>query len=218
MEGREPWGDLPRACAQTCPQRGGQCGACAQTSLRTGAWTRSHHQAQFCGSATLRRHGCVRSWLTGVSRPAHRFLRRQVSWSAVPISWRIFQFFMIHTVKGFGIVNKAEVDAFLEFFCFFYDPVDVVNLISGSSAFSKSSLNIWNNLWFTNCWSLAWRILSITLLACEMSAIVQWFEHSLALLFFGTGMKTDLFQTLWPLLSFPNLLTYWVQHFNSIIF
>ena len=53
------------------------------------------------------------------------------------------QFFMIHTVKGFGIVNKAEVDAFLEFFCFFYDPVDVVNLISGSSAFSKSSLNIW---------------------------------------------------------------------------
>ena len=50
---------------------------------------------------------------------------------------------MIHTVKGFGIVNKAEVDAFLEFFCFFYDPVDVVNLISGSSAFSKSSLNIW---------------------------------------------------------------------------
>ena len=48
---------------------------------------------------------------------------------------------------------------------------------------------------FTYCWSLAWKILSITLLACEMSAIVQYFEHSLALPFFGTGMKTDLFQS-----------------------
>ena len=48
---------------------------------------------------------------------------------------------------------------------------------------------------FTYCWSLAWRILSITLLACEMSAILQWFEHSLALPFFGIGMKTDLFQS-----------------------
>ena len=52
------------------------------------------------------------------------------------------QFIVIHTVKGFGIVNKAEVDAFLEFSFFFDDPADVGNLISGSSAFSKSSLNI----------------------------------------------------------------------------
>ena len=50
---------------------------------------------------------------------------------------------MIHTVKGFGIVNKAEVDVFLELSCFFHDPADVGNLISGSSAFSKTSLNIW---------------------------------------------------------------------------
>ena len=50
---------------------------------------------------------------------------------------------MIHTVKGFGIVSKAKVDVFLELSCFFDDPVDVGNLISGSSAFSKSSLNIW---------------------------------------------------------------------------
>ena len=50
---------------------------------------------------------------------------------------------MIHIVKGFGIVNKAEIDAFLELSCFFDDPVDAGNLISGSSAFSKSSLNIW---------------------------------------------------------------------------
>ena len=50
---------------------------------------------------------------------------------------------VIHTVRGFGIVNKAEVDIFQEFSCFFYDPTDVGNLISGVSAFSKSSLNIW---------------------------------------------------------------------------
>ena len=50
---------------------------------------------------------------------------------------------MVHTVKGFGIVNKAEIDVFLVLSCFFHDPVDVGNLISGSSAFSKTSLNIW---------------------------------------------------------------------------
>ena len=53
------------------------------------------------------------------------------------------QFVMIHIVKSFGVVNKAEVDIFLELSCFFDDPMDVGNLISGSSAFSKSSLNIW---------------------------------------------------------------------------
>ena len=54
------------------------------------------------------------------------------------------QFIVIHTVKGFGIVNKAEIDGFLELPCFFDDPADVGNLIYGSSAFSKTSLNIWN--------------------------------------------------------------------------
>ena len=53
------------------------------------------------------------------------------------------QFVVIHTVKGFGIVNKAEIDVFLELSYFFHDPSDVGNLISGSSAFSKTSLNIW---------------------------------------------------------------------------
>ena len=53
------------------------------------------------------------------------------------------QVVVIHTVKGFGIVNKAEIDVFLELSCFVYDPTDVDNLISDSSAFSKSSLNIW---------------------------------------------------------------------------
>ena len=78
---------------------------------------------------------------------------------------------MIHTVKGCGIVNKAEIDVFLELACFSDDPVDVGKLISGSSAFSKTILNIWK---FTVhvLLKLAWIILSITLLACEMSAIV----------------------------------------------
>ena len=62
----------------------------------------------------------------------------------IPISFRIFQFVVIHTVKDSGIVNKAEIDVFLELSCFFDDPIDVGNLISGSSAFSKSSLYIWN--------------------------------------------------------------------------
>ena len=59
------------------------------------------------------------------------------------MSLRIFQFVVIHTVKGYGIVSKAEVDIFLELFCFFNDLVDVGNLIFGSSAFSKCNLNIW---------------------------------------------------------------------------
>ena len=109
------------------------------------------------------------------------------------------QFIVIHTVKGFDVINKAEVDVFLVFPCFFNDPVDIGNLISGSFAFSKSSLNIWNftsgTVQFLYYWRLAWRILSITLLACAMSAIVWEFEHSLALPFFGIGMKTDLFQS-----------------------
>ena len=71
----------------------------------------------------------------------------QVSQEAGQVVWysqllKTFpEFVVIHTVKGFGIVNKAEVDIFLELPCFFYDPVDVENLISGSSAFSKSILN-----------------------------------------------------------------------------
>ena len=82
------------------------------------------------------------------------------------------QFIVIHTVKDFGIVNRAEINVFLEFSCFFDDPADIGNLICGSSAFSKTSLNIWK---FTVHILLkpGWRILSITLLACEMSAIMQ---------------------------------------------
>ena len=78
---------------------------------------------------------------------------------------------MIHIVRGFGIVNKAEVDVFLELSCFFNDPVDVGNLISGSSSFSKSNLNSWKFLVHVLL-KPSWRNVSITLLVCEMSAIV----------------------------------------------
>ena len=102
----------------------------------------------------------------------------QISQDAGQVVWysyllnNFLQFIVIHTVNSFPVVNKAEVDVFLEFSCFFHDPTDVGNLISGSSAFSKTSLNNWN---FAVHILLkpAWRILSITLLACEMSSISQ---------------------------------------------
>ena len=104
------------------------------------------------------------------------------------------QFIVIHTVKGFGVVNKAEVPVFQKLSCFFSDPMDVGNLISGSSAFSKSSLSIFKftvlvllkpglenfEHYFASVWD-------------ECSYAVIW--TFLALPFFGIGMKTDLFQS-----------------------
>ena len=82
--------------------------------------------------------------LTAASWPAYRFLRKEVRLSGIPISFRIFHSLLWSTwVKGFSAVNEAEVYTFLEFPCFYYDPMDFVTLISGSSAFSKSSLYIW---------------------------------------------------------------------------
>ena len=90
------------------------------------------------------------------------------------------QFVVVHTVKGFGLVNKAKVDVFLELSFFFDEPVDVGNLISGSSAFSKSSLNIWN---FSVHVLLKPHLENFEhLLACEMSVVVRnIFWHCLSL-------------------------------------
>ena len=110
--------------------------------------------------------------LTVAFWPAHGFLRNQVRWSGIPIS-KNFQFVVIHIGKGFGIVNEAEVDGFLEFSYFFYDPVDFGNVISGSSAFSESSWTSENSR-FKYCLSLAWRILIMTLLACIQFSSVQF--------------------------------------------
>ena len=96
--------------------------------------------------------------LTVASWPAYRFLRREVRWSCIPISLGIFQFAVICTVKGFGIVNKEEVDVFLELSCFFDVPTDVGNFASGSSAFSKSSLEVHSSCtveaWLGEFWAI----------------------------------------------------------------
>ena len=127
------------------------------------------------------------------------------------------QFIVIHTVNGFGIVNKAELDVFLELSCFFDDPVDVGNLISGSSAFYKSNLNIWK---FTVHVLLKPGLDNfehyVPSLWDEWKCAVIWTFFGIA--FLGNWNENWPFPVLWPLLSFPNLLAYWVQHFHSIIF
>ena len=123
----------------------------------------------------------------------------QVSQEAGKVVWysnllmNFPQFIVIHTVKGFSIVTEAEVDVFLEFSCFFYDPTDIGNLSVIPLLFLNPVLTPGSS-WYMYYWSLSWRILSIFLLVCEMSTTVWEFEHSLALSFFGIGMKTDLFQ------------------------
>ena len=127
------------------------------------------------------------------------------------------QFIVIHTVKGLGIVNIAEIDVFLELSCFINDPAGVGNLISGSSAFSKISLNIWKFMVHV--------LLKPGLEIFEYYFTSMWDECNCAVVWalFGTTFLRDWnedwpFPVLWPLLSFPNFLAYWVQHFKSIIF
>ena len=156
---------------------------------------------------------------------------RQISQEAGKVVWyskllknffffllkNLSQFVVIYTVKGFGVVNIAKVDVYLELSCFFYDLTDVGNLISASSAFSKSNLSIMRlsvhillkpdlenfkhyfaSMWFECICAVVWTFLVIAFLW-------DWKENWP-------------FPILWPLLSFPNLLAYWVQKFNSIIF
>ena len=110
------------------------------------------------------------------------------------------QFIVIHPVKGFGVVNKAEIDVFLQLSCFFDDPVDVGNLISGSSAFSKTNLNIWKfsvhvllkpglenfEHYFTSMWD-------------ECNCAVVWEFFGIA--FLRDWNENGPFPVLWPLLS-----------------
>ena len=152
------------------------------------------------------------------------FLTRiQISQEAGKVVWysHLFQnfpqFIVIHTVKGFGIVNKAEIDVFLELSCFFNDPVDVGNLISGSSAFSKSNLNIWKftvhvllksglenfEHYFSSVWD-------------ECNCAVVWAFFGIASLWYWNENWS--LPVLWPLLNFPNLLGYWVQNFTASSF
>ena len=127
------------------------------------------------------------------------------------------QFVVIHTVKGFVIVSKAEVYVFLELFCFFNDPTDAGNLISVSSAFSKSNLNIWK--------CTVHLLLKPGLENFKHYLTSMWDECNCAVVwtFFGIAFLWDWnenwpFPVLWPRPSFSNLLAYWVQQFHSIIF
>ena len=141
----------------------------------------------------------------------------QVRWSGIPISFKNFpQFVVIHTVKGCGVVSKAEVDVSLELSCFFYDPTHVGNLISRSSAFSKSSLNIWNFMVhvllktgledFEHSFASMWD---------ECNCVVVW--TFLGIAFLWDWNETDLFQSCghcWV----SQMCWHWVQHFHCIIF
>ena len=134
-----------------------------------------------------------------------------------PSLWELSTVYCDPHSQRLGIVNKAEIDVFLELSCFFHDPADVGNLISGSFTFSKTSLNVWKftvhillkpgfknfEHYFTSVWD-------------ECNCVVVW-------AFFGINFLWDWnknwpFPVLWPLLCFPNVLAYLVQHFHSIIF
>ena len=146
----------------------------------------------------------------------------QVSQEAGQVVWysHLFQnfpqFIVIHTVKGFGIVNKAEI--------VFWNSLPFSMIQHMLAIWPLVPLPFLKPAWtsgssqFMYCWSLAWRILSIyfTSLWDECNCVVVW-------AFFGIAFLWDWnenwpFLVLWPLLSFPNLLAYWVQHFHSIIF
>ena len=133
----------------------------------------------------------VTSWPAYRSRPACQDAGQVVRYSYLLKNFP--QFIVIHTVKGFGIVSKAEVDVFLELSCFFDDPTDIGNFVSSSCAFSKSSLNIWKfsvhillkpclenfECYFASMWD-------------EYNCVLVWTVFGIA---FGIGMETDLFQS-----------------------
>ena len=154
------------------------------------------------------------SVLTIASWPAYRFLMRQIRWSDNPISFRIFHSLLWSTQSKALAVNKAEIDVLLELLLFWW--------LNGYWQFDLVPLPFLNSAWifgssqFMDCGSLAWRILNITSMWDEYNCAVVW-------TFFGIAFLWDWnenwpFLVLWPLLSFPNLLAYWLQHLNSIIF
>ena len=149
--------------------------------------------------------------LTVASWPAYRLVAGHVVWYS-HLFQSFSQFVVIHAVKGFGIVNKAEEDAFLELSCF----LTIQRMLA---IWSLVLLPFLNPAWtsgssqFTYSWSLVWRILSIALLAWRR---VQ-FCGSLSILWHCLSLGLEWKMT-FSLLSFPNLPAYWVQHFHRIIF
>ena len=153
--------------------------------------------------------------LTVASWPACRFLKMQVRWSGMPTSFRIFHSLLWST--QWKALAQSIKQMFFWNSSFFSDPADVGNLISGSSAFSKCSLNTWKFTVHT--------LLKPGLEIFEHYSTSVWDECNSAVVWasFENDCLWDWnenwpFPVLWPLLSFPNLLAYWVQHFHSIIF
>ena len=135
--------------------------------------------------------------LTVASWPAYKFLKRQIRWSDIPISFRIFHSLLWSTQSKALAVKKAEIDVFLELSCFFEDPADVGNLISGSSVFSKTSLKIWKFLVHV--------LLKSSLENFEHYFATMWDEHNCVVVwtFFDIALLWDWNEN-WP------FLTYWV--------
>ena len=153
----------------------------------------------------------------------------QVSQEAGQVVWYSYlfknfpQFVVIYTIRGYSVFSEAEVYVFLNFPCFLCDLVDVGNLISDSSAFSKCSLYIWK---FSVHVLLkpSWRVLNTGLLSSEMMwKLPHTCNCAVVWTFFGIALLWDWnekwpFPVLWPLMHFPDLLTHCVQHFSSSIF
>ena len=154
--------------------------------------------------------------LTLASWPAYRFLRKQVRYPGIPISFRISHS-LLWSTQSKALAQSIKQYMFFWNSCFYDDPVDVGNLISGSSVFSISSLNIWK--------FPVHILLKPGLENFEHHFANLWDEYNCAEVwaFFGIAFLRDWnenwpFPVLWPQLSFPNLLAYSVQHFHSIIF
>jgi len=155
--------------------------------------------------------------LTVVSWTAYRFLKRQVKWSGIPISLRIFHNLWWSTQPKAWHSQYSRSWCFSGTLLFCDNPTDVGNLISGSSAFTRSKLNILNFTvhvllkpglenfedYFASVWD-------------ECNCAVVWAFFGIA--FLRDWIETWPFPVLLPLLSFPNMLAYWVQHFHCIIF
>ena len=142
----------------------------------------------------------------------------QVSQEAGKVVWyshllkNFPQFVVMHTVKGFSIVNEAEVDVFLEFLCFFYDPMDVGNLISGSSAFSKSSLYIWKfSVLVLLTPSLEGFKHDLAGMWNECYCVVVWTFFDIALLALRTPW------TVWKSMTFEKVKMHVIKHYVNMI-
>ena len=154
---------------------------------------------------------------TVASWPAYRFLRRQINWSGIPISWRIFHSLLWSRQSEVLVWSTNRNRCLSGTHLPFQWSMHVGNLISGSSAISKSSLNIWKftahtllkpglenfDHYFASVWD-------------ECNCAVVWTFFDIA--FLWDWNEAWPYPILWPLLSCPNLLANWVQHFNSIIF